>query len=227
MSARATRGNGEVGEEIFEQVRTIRTVPLSIPFTGRMEVQARASCACRRWSAITRPHPIRSKMPEMPLPARWRNLDPKVTAKRNLDAFFYNVGYIEGKELRNHHEMRAFLEENHFQISPYTKYFTDLDELIESLDEIETHRGDLDYLIDGAVIKLTDFALRERLGYTDRFPRWAIAFKFEAEEMTTRLNDVKWEVGPHGQAHARRRAGTGGFCRSDGPRRDAQQRGRY
>ena len=91
-----------------------------------------------------------------------RNLDPKVTAKRNLDAFFYNVGYIEGKELRNHHEMRAFLEENHFQISPYTKYFTDLDELIESLDEIETHRGDLDYLIDGAVIKLTDFALREQ-----------------------------------------------------------------
>lgn len=195
----ATRGNGEVGEEIFEQVRTIRTVPLSIPFTGRMEVQGEG---IMRLSALERYNKTASdplKNARNAAAGALRNLDPKVTAKRNLDAFFYNVGYIEGKELRNHHEMRAFLEENHFQISPYTKYFTDLDELIESLDEIETHRGDLDYLIDGAVIKLTDFALRERLGYTDRFPRWAIAFKFEAEEMTTRLNDVKWEVGRTGK----------------------------
>ena len=195
----ATRGNGEVGEEIFEQVRTIRTVPLSIPFTGRMEVQGEG---IMRLSALEHYNKTASdplKNARNAAAGALRNLDPKVTAKRNLDAFFYNVGYIEGKELRNHHEMRAFLEENHFQISPYTKYFTDLDELIESLDEIETHRGDLDYLIDGAVIKLTDFALRERLGYTDRFPRWAIAFKFEAEEMTTRLNDVKWEVGRTGK----------------------------
>ena len=195
----ATRGNGEVGEEIFEQVRTIRTVPLSIPFTGRMEVQGEG---IMRLSSLERYNKTASdplKNARNAAAGALRNLDPKVTAKRNLDAFFYNVGYIEGKELRNHHEMRAFLEENHFQISPYTKYFTDLDDLIESLDEIETHRGDLDYLIDGAVIKLTDFALRERLGYTDRFPRWAIAFKFEAEEMTTRLNDVKWEVGRTGK----------------------------
>ena len=128
-----------------------------------------------------------------------RNLDPRVTASRRLDAYFYNVGYIEGKELRNHQEMREFLAENRFRVSPYTRYFTDMDELIDALDEIETHRGDLDFLIDGAVVKLTDFALRERLGYTDRFPRWAIAFKFEAEEMTTRLLSVKWEVGRTGK----------------------------
>lgn len=95
--------------------------------------------------------------------------------------------------------MREFLAENRFRVSPYTRYFTDMDELIDALDEIETHRGDLDFLIDGAVVKLTDFALRERLGYTDRFPRWAIAFKFEAEEMTTRLLSVKWEVGRTGK----------------------------
>ena len=138
MSARATRGNGEVGEEIFEQVRTIRTVPLSIPFTGRMEVQGEG---IMRLSALERYNKTASdplKNARNAAAGALRNLDPKVTAKRNLDAFFYNVGYIEGQELRNHHEMRAFWKKNHFQISPYTKYFTDLDELIESLDEIET-----------------------------------------------------------------------------------------
>ena len=104
----ATRGNGEVGEEIFEQVRTIRTVPLSIPFTGRMEVQGEG---IMRLSALERYNKTASdplKNARNAAAGALRNLDPKVTAKRNLDAFFYNVGYIEGKELRNHHEMRAF-----------------------------------------------------------------------------------------------------------------------
>ena len=195
----ATRGNGEVGEEILEQVRTIRSVPLSIPFAGKMEVQGEGIMllsALEKYN-LTAEEPLKNA--RNAAAGALRNLDPKVTAKRNLDAFFYNVGYIEGAQLRNHHEMRAFLEENRFKTSPYTKYFTDIEELIDALDEIETHRSSLDYLIDGAVIKLTDFAQRERLGYTDRFPRWAVAFKFEAEEMTTRLLSVKWEVGRTGK----------------------------
>ena len=195
----ATRGNGEVGEEILEQVRTIRSVPLSIPFAGKMEVQGEGIMLLSALEKYNQTAEEPLKNARNAAAGALRNLDPKVTAKRNLDAFFYNVGYIEGAQLRNHHEMRAFLEENRFKTSPYTKYFTDIEELIDALDEIETHRSSLDYLIDGAVIKLTDFAQRERLGYTDRFPRWAIAFKFEAEEMTTRLLSVKWEVGRTGK----------------------------
>lgn len=195
----ATRGNGEVGEEILEQVRTIKSVPLSIPFQGKMEVQGEGIMLLSALEKYNQTAEEPLKNARNAAAGALRNLDPKVTAKRNLDAFFYNVGYIEGAQLRNHHEMRAFLEENRFKTSPYTKYFTDIEELIDALDEIETHRSSLDYLIDGAVIKLTNFAQRERLGYTDRFPRWAIAFKFEAEEMTTRLLSVKWEVGRTGK----------------------------
>lgn len=195
----ATRGNGEVGEEILEQVRTIRSVPLSIPFAGKMEVQGEGIMLLSALEKYNQTAEEPLKNARNAAAGALRNLDPKVTAKRNLDAFFYNVGFIEGAQLHNHHEMRAFLEENRFKTSPYTKYFTDIEELIDALDEIETHRSSLDYLIDGAVIKLTDFAQRERLGYTDRFPRWAVAFKFEAEEMTTRLLSVKWEVGRTGK----------------------------
>lgn len=194
-----TRGNGEVGEEILEQVRTIKSVPLSIPFAGKMEVQGEGIMLLSALEKYNQTAEEPLKNARNAAAGALRNLDPKVTAKRNLDAFFYNVGFIEGAQLHNHHEMRAFLEENRFKTSPYTKYFTDIEKLIDALDEIETHRSSLDYLIDGAVIKLTDFAQRERLGYTDRFPRWAVAFKFEAEEMTTRLLSVKWEVGRTGK----------------------------
>jgi len=195
----ATRGNGEVGEEILAQVRTIKTVPLSIPFLGRMEVQGEGIMRLSVMEKYNETAETPLKNARNAAAGALRNLDPKVTAKRSLDAFFYNVGYIEGKELHDHREMRAFLQENHFVTSPYTKYFDNMDALLCALDEIGQQRGTLDYLIDGAVIKLTDFAMREDLGYTDRFPRWAIAYKFEAEEMVTKLLDVKWEVGRTGK----------------------------
>jgi len=195
----ATRGNGVTGEEILEQVRTIKSIPLSIPFTGRMEVQGEGIMRLSALEAYNAAAEEPLKNARNAAAGALRNLDPKVTAKRNLDAFFYNVGYIEGKELHDHHEMRQFLIDNHFKTSPYTKYFDDIETLITALDEIAAHRGELDYLIDGAVIKLTNFSMRDRLGYTDRFPRWAIAYKFEAEEMTTKLLDVKWEVGRTGK----------------------------
>lgn len=195
----ATRGNGEVGEEILRQVQTIQSIPLSIPFMGKMEVQGEGIMRLSALEAYNKTAADPLKNARNAAAGALRNLDPKATATRKLDAFFYNVGYIEGETLRNHEEMRDFLQKNNFLTSPYTQYFTDIEELADALDEIETHRGNLDFLIDGAVIKLTDFSMRDRLGYTDRFPRWAIAFKFEAEEMTTQLLDVKWEVGRTGK----------------------------
>jgi DNA ligase (NAD+) len=128
-----------------------------------------------------------------------RNQDPKVTASRKLDAFFYNVGYAEKQLFSHHREMLAFLRSNGFPVNPYERYYTSIAELEAELGRIAEERSKLDYLIDGAVIKITDMRTREVLGYTDKFPRWAIAFKFEAEETTTILESVSWEVGRTGK----------------------------
>ena len=92
-----------------------------------------------------------------------------------------------------------FLRENRFKVNPSLTYFQEFDDVMEQLEAIQENRGQLDYLIDGAVIKLTDMRTREVLGYTDKFPRWAVAYKFEAEETTTVLNEVVWNVGRTGK----------------------------
>ena len=128
-----------------------------------------------------------------------RNLDPAVTAARRLDACFYDVGYIEGKAFKTQKEMMDFLRENRFPVSDCEIECPNLQRAIEAVHAIEQSRGDLDYMIDGAVIKICDFATRDALGYTDKFPRWAIAYKFEAEEVTTLLEDVTWQIGRTGK----------------------------
>ncbi len=196
----ATRGNGVVGEEITAQVRTIRTVPLTIPFAGRMEVQGECILRLSTLKRYNETHEEPLKNARNGAAGALRNLDPKVTAERKLDAFCYSVGYLEGRPpFRTQTEMLIFLRENGFSVSPYEKLFTGAQSVLDALDEIETQRPGLDFDIDGAVIKLNDAAYREELGYTDRFPRGALAYKFEAEETTTRLLDVRWEVGRTGK----------------------------
>ncbi|MBB6732168.1 NAD-dependent DNA ligase LigA [Cohnella zeiphila] len=197
----STRGNGTVGEGILAQVRTIRSVPLTVPFAnGTFEVQGEGYM---RLSVLekyneTAAEPLKNA--RNAAAGALRNLDPRTTASRKLDAFFYNVGFLEGDvRLTNHRQMMDFLRENHFPVNPYLRYFADFSELTEELAAIADRRHTLDYLIDGAVVKITDFATREALGYTDKFPRWAIAFKFEAEETTTVLESVSWEVGRTGK----------------------------
>ena len=107
-----------------------------------------------------------------------RNLDPKETARRNLDAFFYNVGYIEDKSFQSQEEMEAFLRENHFKTPPDLGVYHDPKALFQAAMEVGERRHQLDFLIDGVVAKVVDYAQREALGHTDRFPRWAMAIKF-------------------------------------------------
>ncbi|WP_372637479.1 NAD-dependent DNA ligase LigA [Cohnella sp.] len=196
----ATRGNGEVGEGILAQVRTIRTVPLTIGYDGgTIEVQGEGFM---RLSVLekyneTAAEPLKNA--RNGAAGALRNLDPKVTASRKLDAFFYNVGYSDRLPFANHREMMAFLRENKFSVNPYIAYFSNVEDLVKELEGIVARRGELDYLIDGAVVKLTDMRTREALGYTDKFPRWAVAFKFEAEETTTVLESVSWELGRTGK----------------------------
>ena len=195
----ATRGNGTTGEAILPQVMTIRSIPLKIPFEGRMEVHGEAFMKLSVLDAYNKTAKEPLKNPRNAAAGALRNLDPAVTASRKLDACFYDVGYIEGRSFASQGEMLDFLRENRFPVSAYTAYADTLEVAIEKVHAVETSRPDLDYMIDGAVIKLCDFATREALGYTDKFPRWAVAYKFEAEEMTSILEDVTWQIGRTGK----------------------------
>lgn len=195
----ATRGNGEVGEEILQQARTIRTIPARIPFTGRMEVQGEGIMRLSALEAYNRTADEPLKNARNAAAGALRNLDPQVTASRRLDAFFYQVGYIEGRSFADQAEMIDFLRENRFQVSPYLRYAPTIGEAMEAVREVESRRESLDFLIDGAVIKVASFALRDAMGYTDKFPRWALAYKFPAQETVTRLEDVTWELGRTGK----------------------------
>ena len=195
----ATRGNGITGEAILPQIRTIRSVPLTIPFKGRMEVQGECIMRLSVLDAYNRTATEPLKNARNAAAGALRNLDPAVTAARKLDVFCYNVGYIEGRELHDQQEMLAFLKENGLPVCPFVRYLRTADEILEEIDEAAKRRDSLDFLIDGMVVKVTDFKLRETLGATEKFPRWAMAYKFAAEELTATVNDVTWEVGRTGK----------------------------
>ena len=195
----ATRGNGVVGEAILPQIRTIRGVPLTIPFKGRVEVQGECIMRLSVLDAYNRTASEPLKNARNAAAGALRNLDPAVTAARKLDVFCYNVGYIEGKELHDQKEMLDFLKENGLPVCPFVRWLRTPDEIMHEIDLAEQRRDSLDFLIDGMVVKVTDFALREALGATEKFPRWAMAYKFAAEELTATVTDVTWEVGRTGK----------------------------
>lgn len=195
----ATRGNGIVGEDITPQIKTIRTVPLTIPFKGKMEVQGECYMKLSVLDEINKTTDEKLKNARNAAAGALRNLDPRITAKRRLDCYCYNVGYIEGKKLETQDEMLGFLRENGFTVSDYLVFCDDIETVCDEIDKAEESRPHLDFLIDGMVVKVRDFATREALGATEKFPRWAMAFKFAAEETTTTVRDITWEVGRTGK----------------------------
>ncbi len=196
----ATRGDGVTGEVVTEQVKTIRSVPLSIPYKGVLEVQGEG---IMRLSALAEynsdPAVTPLKNARNAAAGAIRNLDPAETAKRRLEVVCYNVNYIEGRRFESGSEMMAFLKEQKFKVSDMYVLADDQKTVFDTLDKIESVRPSLDFLIDGAVVKADDFSMREELGYTEKFPRWAMAFKFAAEEMTTVVRDVIWQVSRTGK----------------------------
>ena len=195
----ATRGNGEVGEAILPQAMTIRTIPLTIPFTGRMEVQGEGIMRLSELKKYNETAAEPLKNARNAAAGALRNLDPQVTASRHLDAFFYQIGYIEGRSFETQQDMLAFMKENGLNISPFVCPAQTIEEALKAVHEIEQKRETLDFLIDGATIKITDMRTREVLGTTDKFPRWSIAFKFPAQETVTKLLKITWEVGRTGK----------------------------
>ena len=196
----ATRGDGIRGEAILEQAKTIHTVPREIPYRGLLEVQGECIMRLSTLEKYNREHPeAKLKNARNAAAGALRNLDPAVTASRHLDAFFYMVGTIENPPYRTQPEMLEFLRENGFQVSPYTGSGKGREEREKCIRQIEAERGSLDWLIDGVVIKVGDNALREQMGFTEKYPRWAVAYKFKAEEAVTKLLNVTWELGRTGK----------------------------
>ncbi len=191
----ATRGNGSIGEGILEQLRTIKTIPFKIDYTGTIEIQGEGLMPLSALEKYNETATEPLKNARNAAAGALRNLDTKITAERNLVAYFYNIGYIEGKTFNTHMEVLSFLKENRLPVFPYAKSFDKIESLIQEIEKVKEERHNLDVLTDGLVIKIDDIRTREVLGFTNRFPRWAIAYKFEAEEISTKLLEVQWNVG--------------------------------
>lgn len=196
----ATRGNGVLGEGILAQVKTIKSIPLRIAYKeGVVEVQGEGIMNLSVLDSYNRTAAEPLKNARNAAAGALRNLNPKVTAERKLNAYFYNVGYSDSLKFRDHQEMVAFLRDNQFKVSPMVEFLNSIDAVEEELEKLAAMRGTFDFLIDGLVVKITDMRTREVLGYTDKFPRWAVAYKFEAEEAVTTLLGVTWNVGRTGK----------------------------
>ena len=195
----ATRGNGLVGEDVTEQVKTIRTVPLKIDFKGELIVQGEGIMKLSELAKYNQTALEPLKNARNAAAGAIRNLDPKITKQRNLDVIFYSVNYIEGKTFETQEDMHKFLRENKFNTIKEFWIYNDYEQIKQRLEKIDKEKYDLDFLIDGAVIKLNNIKQREIFGFTSKFPKWAIAFKFEAQELSTKLNDVVWQVGRTGK----------------------------
>lgn len=191
----STRGNGIIGEEILEQVKTIYSVPLRINYPGKIEVQGEGLMPLSELQKYNEINDEKLKNARNAAAGALRNLDPKVTKKRNLTAFFYNVGYIEEEIFKSDDDIKNFLRKNNFRVSKYNFKVKQFSEILDKIKKIEENRNNLDILIDGVTIKVNDIETRKALGYTNKFPRWAVAYKFEAEEISTKLLDVIWNVG--------------------------------
>mgnify|MGYP000945212992 CR=1 FL=1 len=195
----ATRGNGITGEQVLAQALTIRGIPLTIPYQGLLEIHGECIMRLSVLARYNRTAAEPLKNARNAAAGALRNLDPKVTAARRLDARFYEVGTIEHPPYTDQAGLNAFISEQGFPTSPILYQGSDEQGVLAAIQQVEAQREALDFLIDGVVIKVMDLATRAAFGHTDKFPRWAVAFKFAAEEATTVLEQVTWEVGRSGK----------------------------
>lgn len=195
----ATRGTGIVGEDVTPQIKTIKRVPLKIDNHNIVEIHGEAVMTEEAFEKYNETAEVPLKNLRNGAAGALRNLNVKETARRNLSAFFYDVGYNEGTPFKNYREMMAFIKEKGLPVDDYMKTCTTMEDIEKEIEYIKGIRFDLNYDIDGIVIVIDDVRTRELLGYTVKFPKWAIAYKFEAQEATTKIKDVLWSVGRSGR----------------------------
>ena len=194
-----TRGNGSIGEDVSAQVKTIRSVPLSIPFKGRLIVQGEGMMTNKSFEEYNKTAAEKLKNPRNGVAGAIRNLDPKETAKRKLDFFCYQILLCENTQFKTQKEIHEFLQRQGFLTGGFFHICTTAAEIEEVITKTDKVKNDLNVMIDGMVIKINNVSSREDIGWTAKFPRWAMAFKFEAQEVSTMLEDVVWQVGRTGR----------------------------
>lgn len=194
-----TRGNGTVGEDVTAQVQTIRSVPLEIPFKGHLFVEGEGMMTNSALKAFNRHSDEPLKNARNAAAGAIRNLDPKETAKRRLDFFCYGILQADGENFENQVQIHEFLQKNGFLTGNYFKLTSNIDEILNEIKYVDKIKDKIDILIDGLVISLNSTAYRDDVGWTAKFPKWAVAYKFEAQEATTTLQDVVWQVGRTGK----------------------------
>ena len=195
----ATRGNGTVGENVTAQVMTIKSFPLRIDCRGTIEVKGEAIIRLSVLEKYNKTANEVLKNARNAAAGAIRNLDPSVTEKRKPEIIFYDVNYSSDIKFSTQSECTEFLKKNGFKTGDYIRSCKGIDNVIDCINEVDINRKKIDILTDGVVVKVDDFSLRDMLGETDKFPRWAIAYKFEAEETTTVLKKIDWQVGRTGK----------------------------
>ncbi|MGP4108102.1 NAD-dependent DNA ligase LigA [Virgibacillus sp. L01] len=198
----ATRGDGTIGEDITSNLKTIGSIPLKIKEKETIEVRGEAFMPHKSFIALNNEREEKEEEPfanpRNAAAGSLRQLDPKIAAKRNLDIFLYGVGEWDAGTLESHSERLDYLKKLGFKTNPEWKKCETIDEVIEYVEHWENERPTLNYEIDGIVIKVDNLTQQEELGFTAKSPRWAIAYKFPAEEVVTTLHEIELSVGRTG-----------------------------
>jgi len=201
----ATRGDGFEGEDVTANLKTIKSLPLRLRVDrppALLEARGEAYLPVSAFEAINRERAVATEPPfanpRNAAAGSLRQLDPKVTAARPLDLFIYGIGAADGIDVRTHHETLTWLKATGCRVNPHTTVCRSLDEVMAYVREWTRRRTDLPYDTDGVVIKVNSLAQQAELGATSQAPRWAIAFKFPAEQAITRVNDIRVYIGRTG-----------------------------
>jgi DNA ligase (NAD+) len=203
----ATRGDGEVGEDVTHNLRTVPTIPLRIEgdAPALIEVRGEVYMSLADFAALNERRAEQGLStfmnPRNSAAGTIRQLDPKLAAERPLSMWCYGVGATDGISFTSHWEALQWLKEHGFRVNGDVKRLTTEDEVVAQCHAWEQRRGQLDFEIDGVVVKVDDYELQRRLGVVGRDPRWAIAWKFPPTTAITKLHDVQWNVGKFGDMH--------------------------
>ena len=206
LTQAATRGDGTTGEDITANIRTIRNIPLQLLMDNppaRLEVRGEVFMPHAGFERLNQQALEKGEKtfanPRNAAAGSLRQLDPKITSKRPLVLNAYGIGIAEGVDLPNtHYDRLQWLKSIGIPVNPEIRLCNGTDEVLDFYHDIQNKRSALGYDIDGTVLKINDIALQEKLGFISKAPRWAIAYKFPAQEELTRLNDVEFQVGRTG-----------------------------
>ena len=206
LTQAATRGDGTTGEDITANIRTIRNIPLQLLMDNppaRLEVRGEVFMPHEGFERLNQQALEKGEKtfanPRNAAAGSLRQLDPKITSKRPLVLNAYGIGIAEGVDLPNtHYDRLQWLKSIGIPVNPEIRLCNGTDEVLDFYRDIQNKRSSLGYDIDGTVLKINDIALQEKLGFISKAPRWAIAYKFPAQEELTRLNDVEFQVGRTG-----------------------------